>query len=322
MKGTRRDGFTPADLLAMLAVAGALAALLLPSLRRGRATAARLGCSDNLSRIARAIHGYAATNDGELIRNLQGPQLAGPGDPAHVGGLTLLLPYLEQEELFNRYNFSVHLADPANQDVTQTHLPLFQCTEATPGRRYPLRSSLVNPDWQGAVSDYASIRQHFYPIGPAHDPLGQGALEQNTSRGQVRVYRSMITDGEASTIAHVERAGLPAVRAKGRQVDDGSCVNTMVATEPRGPWTSYSCVTINTYSDDGTKSLPAGPCTINCRNVIGEFSQVGIYGLHPGGVNTSFMDGSVRFLREGMNPYVLFALGSRAGGEVIAPDDF
>jgi hypothetical protein len=325
MTKARRRAFTRIDLAAVIAVVGVLAMLALPALQRGRAEATRASCSDNLRRIALAVRGFESTNNGELIRNLYGPQLAGPGDPAAFGGLTLLLPYLEEEALFHQYNFTIHMTDPGNQSVTRTHLPVFRCVAATPGRLSLPGNSPRNPDWRGAISDYASIRWFELPLGPAHDPIGLGAFEQRLSVpevSQVRVYSSMITDGMSNTIGHVERAGMPDVWVKGKRIDDGTSVNSPVGDEPRGPWAGYSCVNLNTYSDDGMKSLPAGRCTINCRNTVGQFNQGGVYGFHAGGAYASFMDGSVRFLREGMSPYVLFALGSRAGGEVISPEDY
>jgi len=317
-----RRAFTRIDLAATMVIVGLSVLLVIPTMTRARSSASRTRCQEQLSQIARAIQRFASSNRGELVRNLQGPQLTGIGDPAHLGGLTLLLPYLEQGQLYNQYNFSAHFADPSNQAVTETEIPLFLCPDNKSGRRYPERCSLVNPSWRGAVSDYASIRQFFHPIGPAHDPNGLGALEQNIYGTQTRIFTSMITDGESYTIAHVERAGLPEVWAAGRKLDDGASANTMVATEPRGPWAGYSCVTLNMYSDDGLRSLPGGRRAINGRNAVGDFAQGGVYSFHAGGAFASFMDGSVRFLREGMDPYILFALGSRSGGEIVSPEEF
>jgi prepilin-type processing-associated H-X9-DG protein len=41
---------------------------------------------------------------------------------------------------------------------------------------------------------------------------------------------------------------------------------------------------------------------------------------HPGGVNMSFLDGSVRFLRDSISEEARFAIGSRAGGEIFDLD--
>jgi prepilin-type processing-associated H-X9-DG protein len=49
-------------------------------------------------------------------------------------------------------------------------------------------------------------------------------------------------------------------------------------------------------------------------------SFIGPSSMHPGGVNLLLMDGSVRFVKDGVSPAVWNALGSRAGGEIIGAD--
>ena len=46
------------------------------------------------------------------------------------------------------------------------------------------------------------------------------------------------------------------------------------------------------------------------------------WSLHPGGCNFVFCDGSVRFVKESVNPNVFSYLSTRAGGEVVSADQF
>ncbi len=43
---------------------------------------------------------------------------------------------------------------------------------------------------------------------------------------------------------------------------------------------------------------------------------------HSGGVNVAFGDGSVKFVKDGINPQIWWALGTRAGKEVISSDQY
>jgi prepilin-type processing-associated H-X9-DG protein len=79
-----------------------------------------------------------------------------------------------------------------------------------------------------------------------------------------------------------------------------------------GAWNHYKGgIILNGSSPDGTAK--PGPCALNCNN-DGE-----VYSFHLSGANAVFADGSVRFLRAGLNVGVLAALITRAGGEVV-PD--
>jgi prepilin-type processing-associated H-X9-DG protein len=43
---------------------------------------------------------------------------------------------------------------------------------------------------------------------------------------------------------------------------------------------------------------------------------------HPGGVNALLADGRVCFIRDTINPRAWWALGTRAGGEVLTAEDY
>jgi prepilin-type N-terminal cleavage/methylation domain-containing protein/prepilin-type processing-associated H-X9-DG protein len=73
----------------------------------------------------------------------------------------------------------------------------------------------------------------------------------------------------------------------------------------------------------GNVLLPPNPPYPNCRTCpwFGDWDCPGMYGLssyHPGGCNIAMADGSVRFLKSSTAMLVVWSLGSRAGGEVIA----
>jgi prepilin-type N-terminal cleavage/methylation domain-containing protein/prepilin-type processing-associated H-X9-DG protein len=80
------------------------------------------------------------------------------------------------------------------------------------------------------------------------------------------------------------------------------------------------------YGLGNTLMSPNSPFP-NCRTCVwaGDFDCAGMYGMssyHAGGANVALADGSVRFLKSSVAKEVVWALGSRAGGEIISADSF
>ncbi len=52
------------------------------------------------------------------------------------------------------------------------------------------------------------------------------------------------------------------------------------------------------------------------------YASLSASSYHPGGVNALLADGSVRFIKNTINPFTWRALGTIAGGEVISADSY
>ena len=61
---------------------------------------------------------------------------------------------------------------------------------------------------------------------------------------------------------------------------------------------------------------------IGGRPWAGVASVVAASSRHPGGANTAFADGSVKFIKSSVNPGSWAALGTRNGGEVVSADAY
>jgi prepilin-type processing-associated H-X9-DG protein len=77
----------------------------------------------------------------------------------------------------------------------------------------------------------------------------------------------------------------------------------------------------------GNTLMPPNSPYPNCRGCgwDGDWDCPGMYGLssfHPGGGNVAFADGSVRFLKTSTSQFVVWALGSRSGDEVVSSDSY
>jgi len=91
----RRSGFTLIELLVVIAIIAILIALLVPAVQKVRAAAARTQCVNNLKQIATAAHNYHSGNK----------KLPAGMDTNHVGSLAYLMPFMDQQQIFDNFKF-------------------------------------------------------------------------------------------------------------------------------------------------------------------------------------------------------------------------
>ena len=90
-----RGAFTLVELLVVIAIIGILIALLLPAVQAAREAARRVQCLNRLHQLGLAAHNHASTN-GERL-----PDLVQTTPKMTQGIFNLLLPYMEQEHLYD-----------------------------------------------------------------------------------------------------------------------------------------------------------------------------------------------------------------------------
>ncbi|MFI5456177.1 MAG: DUF1559 domain-containing protein [Isosphaerales bacterium] len=117
--------FTLVKLLVVLGIIALLIALLLPATRSAGPAARRSQCANNLKQIALALRNY------EQSHKALPPAYTvdAKGRPLH-SWRTLILPYLEQQPLYQTIDLSKPWNDPANAKALEAFLPVFHCPEA------------------------------------------------------------------------------------------------------------------------------------------------------------------------------------------------
>lgn len=343
-----RRGFTLLELVVVIFILAILVALLLPGVRRSRGAAQRAQCRNNLKQLGLALHNYHDVYGqfplpGIVSARMEGAYEVAVGSASSWG--TALLPYLDQANLANGYDTKRAAFDPVNRMVVESVVPVFVCP-STPREKnvvefhlpagtmvYPMLVTAEDATTRYGACDYmqssgvaSAFRKHAYA---GHDPpQGKlGAMDQilivpDAALGQMlgnpklaRESRiSDITDGTSQTMALSECAGRNELWRKGKRVREGEDATAFARQRMMGGggWADpFNQAWINGRQKDGTGM--GGPCAINCSNE----PDAGLSSFHSGGAHATLADGAVRFLSEGLNPYVLAGLVTRAGGEEV-----
>jgi prepilin-type N-terminal cleavage/methylation domain-containing protein/prepilin-type processing-associated H-X9-DG protein len=183
----------------------------------------------------------------------------------------------------------------------------------------------------------------------ASPKLADGTFNPEFHKVTSKVTIASITDGTSNTAMYSEtrRSNLSASNKTDPNsvnvVNQGTGFNNnnYMATLPgcgTASYTSFYYRGLQYYRNFGVTSLYTHTITPNykgfdCGNYASAAAVNGIAwnfiqthvaarSYHPGGVNASFCDGSVKFIKDTVNPSTWFALGTKAGGEVISADQY
>jgi prepilin-type N-terminal cleavage/methylation domain-containing protein/prepilin-type processing-associated H-X9-DG protein len=314
-----RRGFTLIELLVVIAIIAILIGLLLPAVQKVREAAARISCANNLKQLGLALHQYHDANGTfpPPYVNKGGSYLNSGFSLTH-GWAPFILPYIEQQPLYDLYRWDLPQYVPENQPVQAKQLRIFQCPSTPEQDRYYTMGPFAYFGTRGACGDYTltlGVNTVLAQLGWV-DPVGdyRGALTNTPTTAftlsptTTGTHLTDITDGDSHTILLAEDAGRPRLWQAGKA---GPNPQALVG----GPWNSFKGpIILQGSSSDGTQQ--PGTCALNCTN-DGE-----VYAFHTGGANALFADGSGHFLRAGMDIRIMAGLITRAGGEVVPGDGF
>lgn len=352
-----RRGFTLVELLVVIAIIGTLVGLLLPAVQAAREAANRSNCGNNLKQIGLAIHGFHDSR-----RRLPSGGRPPDAATVRCGVFVYLLPWLEEKNKWDAYDTSVNWGHARNLPVTGSKVAVYECPSSPRGAQLdhnpdgfngatgPWNPSGATPAQQNGIveiGDYgASLGidprlPSSVPASIASQIVPSAALTSTASRPtngmlpkNARVGFKDVTDGLSKTIAVLESAGRPFVWRNGRRVS-AVLFGPGAAHTNGGGWCRPASDILFAGSNDAGTVIP-GPA-INRTNghdhgsesygpsgfaIYGTEGSSQPYSFHPGGLQVTLGDGSVRMVADTVGIEVFAAAITRdgAGGEPITND--
>ena len=288
-----RRGFTLIELLVVIAIIGVLIALLLPAIQQAREAARRSSCKNSLKQIGLGLHNYA-----EVHRTLPRGYVYSPGVQGNHMGFgwgTMILPYIDQEGLYEQFNFNVPIFAAANQTPRERHLAIFLCPSdpVSPNGFVKMGTAPIE---QYAMASYAAC---FGP--PDLDDIQEqrdGMFSRNSS-----TRFGDVTDGLSNTLMLGERVNGP--------FREGAAHGNHFEYETA--WMSSVREITDPSDDHGHMTLFQAGHTPNDPNS----DDRDVSAPHIGYANFGFGDGRVRAISESIDFAVYTALSTRAGSEVV-----
>jgi prepilin-type N-terminal cleavage/methylation domain-containing protein/prepilin-type processing-associated H-X9-DG protein len=337
----RRRGFTLIELLVVVSIIAVLIALLLPAVQAARESARRTQCVNNLKQLGLAVHNYSSTT-GALPPTATTNPSGFPSQPTNNFGMKArLLPYLEQQAMWNALNQGA-IAESAtgeNDTVVTTQVAAFLCPS---DNNVPVGAYAFKNGTATRQVGYGSYPNNIGTIFTNNGGKLDGpAYHMGTPAQGGTITMARIKDGTSSTAIFSEWIRGRNVATSGglSQVYSGSIPFPTTNADPPVNLKIYqdSCKTSTTiypsYDHKGQKWLNQAcgeggcyshimtpnqqACTFGGESPHPARTLTGASSKHPGGVNVAFLDGSVKFIKDSVSPVTWWAIATRSGGEVV-----
>ena len=357
-----RGGFTLIELLVVIAIIAVLIALLLPAVQAAREAARRAQCVNNLKQLGIALHNYHDVtqklpwgagpwgwNDWSMhvmiLPYMEQTSLFnainftnGWADTANGGGAA-------NPTALNR-QIGIYLCPSDSDRLTsaQGHLNYMGNAGSAPNSFYGNGGNSL-----GAVGAYAGIFC-FVGVDCSSNPPPAGTCSGTNGQSGWSIGWRDVTDGLSQTAAISER--VKGIGTQNNQTLDTTrpsasavLVNDVGQPADASPGALYAlckaavpaancsnCVNEDSqgerwdvgYAPDSRYNHVMPPNKTNCSigDNTGRQAAYSASSRHSGGVNVLFCDGSVKFIKESVNPNAWWALGTRSNGEVLSADAF
>jgi prepilin-type N-terminal cleavage/methylation domain-containing protein/prepilin-type processing-associated H-X9-DG protein len=320
-----RRAFTLIELLVVIAIIAILIGLLLPAVQKVREAAARIACQNNLKQIGLALHAHDSSRAKLPYGNRGWAPYASIDDTNGTNWAIEILPYLEQDALYQRYDQSVPNTHPNNNFVRRAFVKTYTCPwdpneggsnspETGPGSgltyRYGSYRAMSGSNNGPTLGWYDLVVQSGNNSSWGMTKAMRGPLHvDRSSQSELFPAESIgaIPDGTSATILAGERYH----RAAG---------NTHAITPQRNTYWAYTYGSYNTSSGFANPGVLRGFYYDNYVGTPLENAMKRSWGsAHTGIVNFVFCDGSVRPLTLNTDVNIFMRMSTVNGGEFF-PD--
>jgi len=291
------------ELLVALFIIGVLLALILPAVQQAREAARQTQCKNNLRQLGLALQNYESAHSVFPINYGLG---AYSSSNRGASWLQLILPSIDQNQLYQTIQFGRPLYEPANTSAAQRVIGLFRCPSDTHDGLMGFRSN-VPGTW--AVNNYKACAGSnwgwgaFSPVVSksgrnANDPdgldSGNGFMFRGAGRAPCVTRAADLRDGASSTFA------------LGEAVPEW-CRHTW--------WYWFNASTATCAIPPNYRKAPDTQVAME-----GDWwHNYSFHSRHPGGLHMAYADGRVAFLSDGIDLDVYRAMATIAGQEAVTP---
>jgi prepilin-type N-terminal cleavage/methylation domain-containing protein/prepilin-type processing-associated H-X9-DG protein len=302
----RRSGFTLIELLVVIAIIAVLIALLLPAVQAAREAARRIQCVNNLKQIGLGAANYESANGSfppSYFANVTNNSIPILTPDAYV--FVRLLPFMEQSAMYSAYNNSLPTLDVANLTISGAAINTLQCPSdpivATPLNLASTTTGSfglgTTETWAVALGYYSALppgtwNQQLTSYGPCLGayPYGSpldGVYPEPLLDGNIVTRIAQITDGLSNTIAFSETT-------------EGWLPQSYIAAHglTNDPWDAPFGLGIDCQLAPNPKRYMSLSNFVTAAD-----SESAAASFHPGGVNCTFADGSVRFIKDSISTW-------------------
>lgn len=313
----RSRGLTLVELLVVIAIVGLLIGLMLPAIQAARSVSRRSACGSQLRQIGTATQAYLEAR-GHLppgnVLLAEGQCEGGGASATSQSGSNWaiqLLPYLEEQALYESYDFREFNEAPANQRVREAWVTTYWCPADAPEPELSV---------------------------PESGPAGRFAMKLGYRPGSYRAMtgrsegRSFLDSSAFLTYPRQWRGAIHTVGVRGfghespRTIRDGLAQTLMIGESSSSTGPGWQTLWAYSYSH---YSLSAA--TPQSRVLIGDYDKCVALGgsgsslpcrrgwgsKHGGGMNFLTCGGSVQFVGDDLDPELFAKLATIDGRESV-----